>query len=403
MTILGKLLNMRDSVLVNDLKSRMVRGCGSALIILALAGCSVLPQTGPDKTDLLQAAANDKGVVVVELTPTTVATLRQAAPETFSGSFPPYHPVGEQVIGVGDTIQITIWEAGDGGLFSSPPINAVTPGSRTATIPDQVVARDGAITVPYAGRVRVVGMTPPQVEATIVSRLEGLATKPQALVTVTKNVSNTVTVMGEVRAGRLVPLSTRGDRLLDVIAEAGGVTSPVSDTVIRLTRDERTVSVPMQVLLQRPDEDVYTEPGDVITLVRQPQQFMMFGAVPRTGEIPFDSLGITLTEALAKAGGLLTQQADPDGLFVLRYEQADVAKLLANGQVAAPENTAVPVIYHLNMRAPLAMLDAQRFAIRNDDIVYVADAPLTNVQKVLGMFSLLTAPAVTGLSAKAAF
>jgi polysaccharide biosynthesis/export protein len=55
------------------------------------------------------------------------------------------------------------------------------------------------------------------------------------------------------------------------------------------------------------------------------------------------------------------------------------------------------------MREPLAMLDAQHFAVRNEDIVYVADAPLTNVQKVLGMFSLLTAPAVTGLSAKAAF
>ena len=374
-----------------------------AAISLLLAGCGALPQTGPDKSALLQAAANEKGVVVVELTPTTVTALGQAAPEAFSGRFPPYHPGGQQVIGVGDTIQITIWEAGEGGLFSSPPTSATTPGSRTATIPDQVVARDGAITVPYAGRIHVIGMTPPQVENIIVARLENLATKPQALVTVTKNVSNTVTVEGEVKTGMLVPLSTRGDRLLDVVAEAGGVTSPVSDTVIRLTRDQRTVSVPMQVLLQRPEEDVYAQPGDVITLVSQPQQFMMFGAVPRTGEIPFDALGISLTEALAKAGGLLTQQADPDGLFVLRYEQPDVARLLANGQVLPAGDTAVPVIYHLNMREPLAMLDAQHFAVRNEDIVYVADAPLTNVQKVLGMFSLLTAPAVTGLSAKAAF
>jgi polysaccharide export outer membrane protein len=163
------------------------------------------------------------------------------------------------------------------------------------------------------------------------------------------------------------------------------------------------VSVPMQILLQRPGENVYVQPGDVITLVRQPQQFMMFGAVPRTGEIPFDALGISLTEAIAKAGGLLTQQADPDGLFVLRFEQPDVARLLANGQPVRTGDAPVPVIYHLNMRAPLAMLDGQRFAVRNDDIVYVSDAPLTNVQKVLGMFSLLAAPAVTGLSAKAAF
>lgn len=385
-------------------KRGTVRGLSRSLCLLLLSGCTALPQTGPDKTDLLQAAANNKGVVVVELTPQTVAALRKAAPESFSGSFPSYRPAGQQVIGVGDTIQITLWEAGEGGLFSSPPSgNGTTPGSRTATIPPQIVARDGAITVPYAGRIRVVGMTPPQVEANIVSRLESLATKPQALATVTRDVSNTAVVEGEVKSGQRVPLSTRGDRLLDVIAEAGGVTSPISDTVIRLTREDRTVSVPMQILLQRPTENVYVQPGDVITLVRQPQQFMMFGAVPRTGEIPFDALGISLTEALAKAGGLLTQQADPDGLFVLRFEQPDVARLLANGQPVGNGDAPVPVIYHLNMRAPLAMLDGQRFAVRNDDIVYVSDAPLTNVQKVLGMFSLLAAPAVTGLSAKAAF
>jgi polysaccharide export outer membrane protein len=80
-----------------------------------------------------------------------------------------------------------------------------------------------------------------------------------------------------------------------------------------------------------------------------------------------------------------------------------VARLFANGQPLGPANTAVPVIYHLNMRAPLALLDAQHFAVRNNDIVYVADAPLTNIQKVLGMFSLVAAPAVTALSAKAAF
>ena len=387
-----------------DPKRRMMRGIGRMTCIFLLSGCTSLPQDGPAKDALLQAAANEKGVVVVELTPHAVIALREAAPESFSGSFPEYRPAGQQVIGVGDTIQITLWEAGEGGLFSSPPsASGTTPGSRTATIPPQIVARDGAITVPYAGRIHVVGQTPPQVENTIVSRLESLATKPQALVTVTRDVSNTVVVEGEVKSGQRVPLSTRGDRLLDVVAEAGGVTSPVSDTVVRLTRDDRTVSVPMQILLLRPRENVYAQPGDVITLVRQPQQFMMFGAVLRTGEIPFDALGISLTEAIAKAGGLLTQQADPDGLFVLRYEQPDVARLFANGQPLGPANTAVPVIYHLNMRAPLALLDAQHFAVRNNDIVYVADAPLTNIQKVLGMFSLVAAPAVTALSAKAAF
>jgi hypothetical protein len=95
----------------NGHKRGTVRGLSRTFCLLLLSGCSALPQTGPAKTDLLQAAANDKGVVVVELTPQTVAVLRKAAPESFSGSFPSYRPAGQQVIGVGDTIQITLWEA----------------------------------------------------------------------------------------------------------------------------------------------------------------------------------------------------------------------------------------------------------------------------------------------------
>jgi polysaccharide biosynthesis/export protein len=50
------------------------------------------------------------------------------------------------------------WEAAVDGLFSAPLVaDRFTTGSKSATISEQVVGRDGAITVPYAGRIPVAG------------------------------------------------------------------------------------------------------------------------------------------------------------------------------------------------------------------------------------------------------
>ncbi len=53
-------------------------------------------------------------------------------------------------------------------------------------IPEQTVGRDGGITVPYAGRIRVAGKTTRAVQQTIEKALEGKAIQPQVLVNVTR-------------------------------------------------------------------------------------------------------------------------------------------------------------------------------------------------------------------------
>ena len=110
-------------------------------------------------------------------------------------------------------------------------------------IPDQVVGRDGAITVPYAGRVPVAGRTLVEVQRSIEQRLAEKAIEPQTIVTITKSVTNSATVSGEVVAGARVPLSVNGDRLLDLIALAGGAKSAVYETFVRLSRNGVTVTI----------------------------------------------------------------------------------------------------------------------------------------------------------------
>jgi len=378
---------------------RILRGLIVSCLLCFAGGCSTLPRAGPYRSDLLKAGAQN-AVAVVELDPATVNVVAAAPSPSLAGEFGDYRPPRDQRIGIGDSVQITLWEAGPGGLFSSPVVDRTSTGSRSATIPEQVVARDGSITVPFAGRIMVAGRTPPEIESAIVSRLADKALDPQALVAVTRNVSNTVTVMGEVTPGARVPLSVAGDRLLDVIATAGGVRAPVYDIKVELTRRGRTVEVPMQAVLDHPRENVFLHPRDVVVLVRSPQSFTAVGATGRNAVVPFETQALTLDEAMGRAGGMLDDRADPDGLFVIRFEPKDVARELPQARGVPARGGWVPTIYHLNMRDPTALFLARQFPMRDKDILYVSNAPLSDVQKVLTLVNLLVTPAVTGITIK---
>jgi polysaccharide export outer membrane protein len=362
------------------------------------AGCSSLPSQGPTALEIVtQGTPVDPDVaphfLITDLNEYSVSVLEHTPLPSLYGRFGDHRAPPSPVIGVGDGLSVTVWEAAAGGLFSAPALGGVTTGSHSSVIPAQIVARDGSITVPYAGRIHVVGLTPPQVEAAIVERLSGKAIEPQALVSVAGNVSNTVTVTGEVTSGARVPLSTRGDRILDVIATAGGVRAPVHATFLALTRGNTTVKVPMQALLNDPRENIYLRPGDVLTAVLDPQTFTAFGSTLRNALVPFDAVGITLEEAVAKAGGLLDLSADPQGVFLLRVEPVSVARQLNPDYPIAPGQRLVNVVYRINLKDANTYFLARRFPVRNKDVIYVAASPSTEWQKALALFNSVASPA----------
>lgn len=366
---------------------------------LGLAGCSSIPGSGPRREEVMSPQAQAAGqFAVVEIDPNTLSILTSRPSVSFRGQFGDYRPSPDQVIGIGDSISVTIWEAASGGLFSAPVVDRMGPGSRTAVIPEQVVSRDGSVTVPYAGRVRVQGLRPAQVENRIIESLRGRAIEPQVLVTITRNASNTVTVSGEVVNGAIVPVNVRGQKLLDVIAVAGGARAPVHETFITLIRGNRSISVPMPVVLERPSENIYVRAGDVITLIRAPLSFTAIGATGQNAVVPFGQIRLSLEEAIGRAGGLSDFRADPEGIFVLRFEPVDlVRKLVAPRPLDLP-GPMVPVAYRLNMRDPAAMFAARAFVIQDKDIVYVANAPMTEVQKVFSLINTLTSPVIQGVA-----
>lgn len=274
---------------------------------------------------------------------------------------------------------------------------AAAGGRRAATIPDQQVGADGAISVPYAGRVPAAGRFPAEVQQAIEARLAEKALGPQALVIVKKSAANAVTVTGEVVAGARVPLSPGGDRLLQVIAAAGGAKAPVHQTFVRLSRDGMTATIPLEQLVADPAEDIYAQPGDVLTLVWVPQTFSVFGATGRNAEIAFDARNINLGEALAKSQGLRDDLAKPEGVFLFRYEPNSVVRALDEPVSAEARGGVSPVVYRFDLRDGKTYSLAQEFPVYDKDVIFVADAPAAQIYKFFTALNQVTGPIVTGL------
>ena len=268
---------------------------------------------------------------------------------------------------------------------------------RSATIPDQQVAPDGAIVVPFAGQVPAAGRTPVEVQQTIETLLASKALQPQALVIVKKSTANTVTVAGEVVPGARLPLSPGGDRLLQVIAAAGGAQAPVHETFVRVSRDGVTATIPFERLVADPAEDIYARPGDVLTLVRIPQTFSVFGATARNDLITFDAEKLTLSEALAKSQGLRDELANPKGVFLFRYEPAAIVRALDQPIATRAADGTSPVAYRFDFSDANSYVIADQFPVRDKDIIFVADAGAIQAQKVFTVLQTITGPVITGL------
>jgi polysaccharide export outer membrane protein len=374
----------------------------ACLAVAALGGCSTLPTAGPTTGQVVDQSVKDDQTRfdIVDVDDNVVSTLLARPGESFRTRFQKYGKPPDPKIGIGDTISVTIWEASAGGLFGSAVTTGVTPGSRSVTIPEQVVTRDGAITVPFADRIPVAGKSPLEVQHFIEQRLADKAIEPQVIVIIAKSVTNAATVSGEVVNGARVPLSLNGDRLLDLIALAGGAKSPVYETFVRLTRDAVTVTIPMEALVSNPAENIYAWPGDVLTLVRLPQTFSVFGATGQNTQVSFNAEKVTLAEALAKAGGLQDLRADPAGVFLFRFEPPDVVDALKARALATGPGGSSPIVYRLDLSDANSYFFAQRFPVEDKDIIYVANARLNELQKFFTLLNTVTGPVITGIVVK---
>lgn len=376
----------------------------AATLAAALAGCASLGANGPPTrtvTKANQQAIDNSQIQIVEVTDAVARRVLAAhRASLFSQAFGDAPPSGT-VIGPGDVLEVTIWEAPPAALFGSSSnfssgstSNVMSSSGMTQStgIPSMMVRDDGTIQVPFAGSIDVVGRSPGEVERIIRSRLARKAHDPQVAVRIASNASATVTVVGEVNQSTRVSLTPKGERLLDVIASAGGVKQPVGKTTIQVTRGNEVAILPLAAVIGDPTQNIRLAPNDVVTALFQPFSFIALGQTGTSAEIPFESTGLTLAQALGRVGGLKDDRADVRGAFIFRLEDpAALDPALAATARRTPDGR-IPVIYRVDMSNPATFFVAQSFPIEDKDVLYVSRAPLADFQRFVSMVASMAFP-----------
>lgn len=364
-----------------------------AMLAAAVSACASLGASGPGTGTLRSAESEsyaEAPITVVDLDRATTAQITSSQKaQSFAQVFgdPGFSP---PLIERGDIIAVTIWEAPPAVLFGNQLAGRgafQTESSQTTSIPDQRVDEAGALTIPFVGQVEASGRTTSQVQSEIMRRLDGKANDPQVLVRLVDNQANNVTVMGKVANTSRIPITTRGERLLDILAQAGGPTEPVEKTTIRVARGDVAASMPLDAVILDPSQNIPLRSEDVVTVIHQPYSFIALGAVTQNAEVPFEGSGLTLAQALGRIGGLRDDRADIRGVFIFRFEDGAA---LGGAEVAALETTQdgrVPVIYRLDLSDAAGLFIAQDFQVRDDDVLYVSTAPGSDLQKFLQTLS----------------
>ncbi|EIZ80793.1 polysaccharide export outer membrane protein [Novosphingobium sp. Rr 2-17] len=363
---------------------------------LLLAGCSSLGASGPSGRSIKKVGGDASGIMLVDLNDQVARQVFQNRRQhTFAQIFG-NKAAGEQLVGAGDVIDVGIWEAPPAALFgiSSMDSRLTTTGTtsapanaRSASIPEQMVDSSGQIVVPFVGSVLAVGRTPRAIASEIASRLAGKAHDPQVIVRISTNQAANVTVVGEVSKSGLMPITTKGERLLDAIASAGGVKQQVNKVTIQVSRGGVVASQPLADVIGKPQENIVLQPNDVVTALYQAYSFQALGAFNTNAEVNFEATGLTLAQALGRIGGLQDNRANVKGVFIFRLEDPlSLGNLVTSTTRLTPDNK-IPVIYRVDMSNPSAFFVAQGFHIQNGDILYVSNAPLIDIQKFVNVIS----------------
>lgn len=336
-----------------------------------LTGCTTMPVSGPSSQSF--AGQNAPSFEVVTLDSNTIAGLRAEAAQRGLETLPPPAPLLDR-IALGETVEVAIWEAQPATLYGALGDTAASSQGRGLTLPPQLVAADGTINVPFAGRIAAAGKSPPMIEEEICRQLAGKANQPQVMVRSTSNVAQEVSVVGEVRASRRVPLSAKGERLLDALAAAGGVTVPLDKATIQVTRGASTATAALDRVVTEPAQNVRMSADDVVAVYFQRKSFVALGAVSKVGEVPFEATGLSLAQAIGRAGGLADNRSDATGVFIAR------------------KHDGKPVVYRLNLADAASIFVMRDFQVQDEDIIYVANAPAVELQKFLNLLGSAVYP-----------
>ncbi|MEJ6397788.1 polysaccharide biosynthesis/export family protein [Yoonia sp. 208BN28-4] len=348
---------------------------GAALVVtLGLVAACGLPRSGPNKAEIFSGSVLEQGDAFVLTVDDRVNRIASVTPSLgFAAGFRNASTLGSDTINAGDVLGLTIWENVDDGLL--------VPQGQNATVLEEVqVDGSGFIFVPYAGRVRAAGNTPEAIRRIISEKLAEQTPDPQVQVRRLAGDGSTVSIVGAVSAQGVYPIERPTRTLASMLAAAGGVATRPEIAQVTVVRGDHSGSIWFEDLYDHPGHDIALRGGDRIFVEEDTRTFTALGATGSQDRVQFDSQTISAVEAIAQVGGLNSSLADPTGVFVFRNEPESIAnQLVGRNDLIGTQR----VVYVLDLTKPNGIFMARDFAIRDEDTVYVTEAPFSEFSKTI--------------------
>ena len=233
------------------------------------------------------------------------------------------NPSGDYVLGVGDVLEINV--------RNFPDLN------NTVT-----VRPDGKISMPRAGSVVANGKTPAQLAQEIQTRLSKTLNFAYVQIVVKQARAQQARIIGAVNSVGTYDVKS-GMRLMDLVAQAGGLSTKPNRVSGRLIRAGQVSTLNVAGALKQPDgtANVTLRPNDLVVLdaADYSKQITVMGEVAKPGAYDLDE-DLTVMALLAQAGGP-TDKAALRGASVLRAGVPVLTNLSDIKDSVLPANSAI--------------------------------------------------------------
>lgn len=287
------------------------------------------------------------------------------------------------VIGPGDVLNIIIWDHPELNMVAAASSLTTDMASLSSVGNGYNVSADGFIQFPFAGRVKISGLTEAEVRELLTVKMDSYVKKPDITVRIQAYRSKRVYVDGEVRLPGLQSINDLPMTLPEAIGRAGGFSALADRSTVSITRNGNStlINLPLLTKLGVNPSSILLAGGDIVQVFsREESKVYVLGEVLRPSALPLYNGRMTLSQALGESGGVSQISGDPRQIFVMR-----------NGGSGNPE------IYHLDAQTPAAYALAEGFELKARDVVFVDPTSLVRWNRVI---SLLLPSAQLGNAAR---
>ena len=262
-------------------------------------------------------------------------------------------------VGINDVLSIVIW---------GQPELVASGGAGNSPLVRRQVRGDGTFFFPYIGVTKALGKTREEIRSELTRRLDQYFNAPQVDVAIEDYLSQSISLTGEFNRPSVIPLTGEPLTLAQAIAEAGGPNSDADLRDIRLQRAGRNYSLNYAASTKAEGllHNLVLRDGDVVHIPASESNFVyLVGDVRSARSIRVRSGSMTLTDALAGAGGINAEGGRGDKVYIFRGA------------------TRKPQVFKLNAKSPTAFLLASDFVLEPEDVIFVGPAEIAKWNRVL--------------------